>query len=34
VDVLRRSGDSFLIARRHLFLDQTLIRATNMSTLF
>jgi 3-phenylpropionate/cinnamic acid dioxygenase small subunit len=34
VDVLRRQGDSFVIARRHLFLDQTLIRSTNMSTLF
>ena len=34
VDVLRRQGDAFLIARRHLFLDQTLIRSTNMSTLF
>ncbi|HXQ16769.1 MAG TPA: aromatic-ring-hydroxylating dioxygenase subunit beta [Caulobacteraceae bacterium] len=33
-DVLRREGESFRIARRHLFLDQTLIRATNMSTLF
>ena len=33
-DVLRRAGDGFLIARRHLYLDQTLIRATNMSTLF
>ena len=33
-DVLRRAGDSFQIARRHLFLDQTIIRATNMSTLF
>jgi 3-phenylpropionate/cinnamic acid dioxygenase small subunit len=34
VDVLRRRGESFVIARRHLFLDQTLIRSTNMSTLF
>jgi 3-phenylpropionate/cinnamic acid dioxygenase small subunit len=34
VDVLRRKGESFVIARRHLFLDQTLIRSTNMSTLF
>ena len=34
VDGLRRSGDSFLLTRRHLFLDQTLIRSTNMSTLF
>jgi 3-phenylpropionate/cinnamic acid dioxygenase small subunit len=34
VDVLRRDGDSFRIARRHLFLDQTVIRSANMSTLF
>ena len=34
IDVLRRHGESFLIARRHLFLDQTLVRSTNMSTLF
>jgi biphenyl 2,3-dioxygenase beta subunit len=34
VDVLRRTGDSFLIARRHLFLDQTVILSTNMSTIF
>jgi biphenyl 2,3-dioxygenase beta subunit len=34
VDVLRRHGESFRIARRHLFLDQTVIRAANMSTLF
>lgn len=33
-DVLRRHGDGFRIAKRHLFLDQTIIRATNMSTLF
>jgi len=33
-DVLRRQGPSFRLARRHLFLDQTLIRATNMSTIF
>jgi 3-phenylpropionate/cinnamic acid dioxygenase small subunit len=33
-DVLRRHGGSFRLARRHLFLDQTLIRATNMSTIF
>jgi 3-phenylpropionate/cinnamic acid dioxygenase small subunit len=33
-DVLRRSGDSFLIARRHIFLDQTVIQSTNMSTIF
>jgi len=34
VDVLRRQASGFLIAKRHLFLDQTLIRSTNMSTLF
>ena len=34
VDVLRRSGDRFRLARRHLFLDQTLILAANMSTIF
>lgn len=34
VDVLRRQGASFLLAKRHLFLDQTVIRSTNMSTIF
>ena len=34
VDVLRRAEGSFQIARRHLFLDHTVIHATNMSTLF
>jgi 3-phenylpropionate/cinnamic acid dioxygenase small subunit len=34
VDMLRRAGPSFQIARRHLFLDQTIILATNMSTIF
>ena len=33
-DVLRRRGDGFLLARRHIFLDQTVILATNMSTIF
>lgn len=33
-DVLRRQGAGFRLARRHLFLDQTLIRSTNMSTIF
>jgi len=33
-DLLRRHGASFRLARRHLFLDQTLIRSTNMSTIF
>jgi biphenyl 2,3-dioxygenase beta subunit len=34
VDVLRRTGDGFLLAKRHLFLDQTVILASNMSTIF
>ena len=34
VDVLRRTNGTFLLARRHLFLDQTVILTTNMSTLF
>lgn len=34
VDVLRRTGGGFLLARRHLFLDETVILATNMSTIF
>ncbi|MFA7637734.1 MAG: 3-phenylpropionate/cinnamic acid dioxygenase subunit beta [Parvibaculum sp.] len=34
IDGLRRSGESFLLFKRHMFLDQTLIRSTNMSTLF
>lgn len=34
VDGLRRNNGSFLLTKRHLFLDQTLIRSTNMSTLF
>ena len=33
-DVLRRAGGGFRIAKRHLYLDQTIIRSTNMSTLF
>ncbi len=33
-DVLRRVGSTFLLARRHLFLDQTVILSKNMSTLF
>jgi 3-phenylpropionate/cinnamic acid dioxygenase small subunit len=33
-DVLRRANGSFLLARRHLFLDQTVILAKNMSTIF
>jgi 3-phenylpropionate/cinnamic acid dioxygenase small subunit len=34
VDVLRRCGESFRLARRDLFLDQTVIQSANMSTLF
>lgn len=33
-DVLRRVEDTFRLVRRHLFLDQTLILSTNMSTIF
>ncbi len=33
-DRLRISGDSFLLARRHVFLDHTVIHATNLSSLF
>jgi 3-phenylpropionate/cinnamic acid dioxygenase small subunit len=34
VDGLRRIADGFLLTRRHLFLDQTVILAANMSTIF
>jgi len=34
VDVLRRVSEGFRLARRHLFLDQTVIQSTNMSTIF
>ena len=34
VDVLRRCGDSFLIARRHIFLEQTVILSRNLSNFF
>ena len=34
VDVLRRTNGSFRLAKRHLFLDHTVILSTNMSTLF
>lgn len=34
VDVLRRHDGSFRLAKRHLFLDQTVILSTNMSTIF
>jgi 3-phenylpropionate/cinnamic acid dioxygenase small subunit len=34
IDVLRRTDGGFRLARRHLFLDQTVIMSTNMSTIF
>lgn len=34
VDVLRRTEAGFRLAKRHLFLDQTVIQSTNMSTIF
>jgi 3-phenylpropionate/cinnamic acid dioxygenase small subunit len=34
IDVLRRDGGGFRLARRHLFLDQTVILSANMSTIF
>jgi biphenyl 2,3-dioxygenase beta subunit len=34
IDVLRRVEDCFRLAKRHIFLDQTVIPTTNMSTLF
>jgi 3-phenylpropionate/cinnamic acid dioxygenase small subunit len=33
-DVLRREGDGFLLARRHIYLDQTTILSQNLSTIF
>ena len=33
-DVLRRTADGLRLARRHIFLDQTVITTTNMSTIF
>ena len=33
-DVLRRDGDNFLLARRHIYLDQTTILSQNLSTIF
>lgn len=33
-DVLRRVAGGFQLARRHLFLDQTVIQSTNLSTIF
>ena len=34
VDLLRRADGGFKLCRRHLFLDQTVILSTNMSTIF
>lgn len=34
IDGLRRDGEAFRLARRQLFLDQTIILSTNMSTIF
>ena len=34
IDVLRRAARSFLLVKRHLFLDQTVIQSANMSTIF
>ena len=34
VDGVRRAGESFLLTKRHLFIDQTVIQANNMSTIF
>lgn len=33
-DRLRIQGDSFLLAQRHIYLDHTVIHATNLSSLF
>jgi len=33
-DVLRREGDGFRLAKRHIFLEQTVILSQNMSSLF
>ncbi|MFO1083092.1 MAG: aromatic-ring-hydroxylating dioxygenase subunit beta [Reyranellaceae bacterium] len=33
-DRLRRAGESFRLQRRHIYLDHTVIHATNLSTLF
>lgn len=33
-DMLRRCGDSFKLARRHIFMDQTTILSQNMSSIF
>jgi len=34
LDRLRRAGDGLRLARRHIFLDQTVIPTTNLSSLF
>ncbi len=34
VDTLRRTDAGFRLAKRHLFLDQTVVQSTNMSTIF
>lgn len=33
-DKLRRSNNGFVLCQRHIFLDQTVIQSTNMSSLF
>jgi 3-phenylpropionate/cinnamic acid dioxygenase small subunit len=33
-DLLRVDGESFLLAQRHIYLDHTVIHATNLSSLF
>jgi biphenyl 2,3-dioxygenase beta subunit len=33
-DTLRRDGDSFLIAKRLILLDQTVLLSRNLSTMF
>ena len=33
-DTLRRNGDGFLLCRRHIYLDLTVIQATNLSNIF
>jgi 3-phenylpropionate/cinnamic acid dioxygenase small subunit len=33
-DVLRRDADSFVIARRTIYLDQTVLQSANLTTLF
>jgi 3-phenylpropionate/cinnamic acid dioxygenase small subunit len=34
IDLLRRAPEGFRLARRHLFLDHTVILSANMSTIF